>query len=66
MTKQGVTGIAHSAWEALRGRVARLDEQDAPQEEILRRFGQYVGRWKRWLLTGVPESAVSAAFRVPC
>jgi hypothetical protein len=38
--KQGVTGIAPSAWEAFRGRVARLYEQDAPQEEILRRIGQ--------------------------
>ena len=47
ITKQGVTGIAPSAWEAFPGRVARLYEQDAPPEEILRRIGQYVRRWKR-------------------
>jgi hypothetical protein len=53
ITKQGVTGVAPSAWEAFRERVARLYEQDAPQEIILRRIGQYVRRWKRWVRSGV-------------
>ncbi|HVS89392.1 MAG TPA: reverse transcriptase domain-containing protein [Candidatus Acidoferrum sp.] len=65
ITKQGVTGVAPSAWEAFRGRVARLYEQDAPQEEILRRIGQYVRRWKRWELSGVREAVVSGAFKWP-
>jgi RNA-directed DNA polymerase len=62
ITKQGVTGIARSVWEAFRGRVARLYEQDAPQEEIRRRIGQYVRRWERWLLSGVRE----CLYRVGC
>jgi hypothetical protein len=36
-------------------RVARLYEQDAPQEEILRRIGQYVRRWKRWVCPSVTK-----------
>jgi hypothetical protein len=52
-TKQGVNGVAPSAWKAFRERVARLYEQDAPQEEILRRIGQYVRRWKRWVCPSV-------------
>ncbi|MGO8735913.1 MAG: hypothetical protein ACLQVM_24325 [Terriglobia bacterium] len=55
ITKQGVGGLTPSAWEAFRGRVARLHEQDAPREEILRHIGQYVRRWKRWVLSGVRE-----------
>jgi RNA-directed DNA polymerase len=53
ITKQGVTGVAPSAWESFRGRVARLYELDAPQEGIRRRIGQYVRCWQRWwLLSG--------------
>jgi hypothetical protein len=62
ITKQGVAGVAASAWEAFRGRVARLYEQDAPREKILRRILQYVRRWKRWLLSGVREVTASGAF----
>jgi hypothetical protein len=51
--RQGVAGVAPSAWEAFEGRGAWLYEQDAPQEEIRRRIGQYVRRWMRWVLTGV-------------
>jgi len=55
-TKRGVTGVAPSAWQAFRERVARLWEQNAPQEEILRR------RWKRWVLSGVRDVTASVAF----
>jgi RNA-directed DNA polymerase len=65
ITKQGVTGVAPSAWEAFRGRVARLMSR-MRREEILRRIGQYVRRWKRWLLSGVQEAALSGSFRVSC
>jgi hypothetical protein len=44
ITKQGVTGVAPSAWEAFRERIARLYEQDASQDFLLRRIGQYVRR----------------------
>jgi hypothetical protein len=44
ITEKGVTGVAPSAWEAFQERVARLYEQNAPQEEILRRMEQYVRR----------------------
>jgi len=54
-----VARICVSAREAFREGVARLYEQDAPQEEILRRIGQYVRRWKRWLLNGVRELTVN-------
>lgn len=53
ITKQGMTGIAPSTWEAFRERAARLYEQDAPQEEILLRIGQCVRRWKRWVVSGL-------------
>ncbi|MGA8233488.1 MAG: reverse transcriptase domain-containing protein [Candidatus Acidiferrales bacterium] len=56
ITKQGVTGVAPSAWKAFRVRVARLYERDAPREEIRRRIGQYVRRWKRWLVSGVRDA----------
>lgn len=36
--------------------------QNTPQEEILLRIGQYVRRWKRWVLSGV---TVSGAFNWP-
>ena len=62
LTKRGVTGVAPSAWQAFRERVARLSEQNAPQEEILRRIGQYVRRWKRWVLSGVRDVTASVAF----
>ena len=32
--------------------LARLYEQNAPQEEILRRIGPHVRRWKQWALSG--------------
>ena len=35
---------------------------NATQWEILRRIGQYVRRWKRWVLSGVREVTVSDAF----
>ena len=47
ITKQGVTGVASSAWEGFQERVVRLYEQDGPLEEIRRCIGQYVRRWKR-------------------
>jgi hypothetical protein len=47
ITKQGVTGVAPSAWDGFLERIGRLYEQDAPQEEIRRRIGQYVRRWQR-------------------
>jgi hypothetical protein len=36
-----VTGVAPSTWEAFQERVARLYEQNAPQEEIPRRIEHY-------------------------
>jgi len=63
ITEKGVTGVAPSAWEGFQERFARLYEQDAPREETLRRIGQYVRRWKRWVLSGVRE--VSASFGWP-
>jgi hypothetical protein len=59
ITERGVTGVAPSTWQAFRERVAQLYEQNAPQEEILRRIGQYVRRWKRWALSGVRESCLA-------
>jgi hypothetical protein len=56
ITKKGVTGVAPSAWEGFRERVVRLYEQDATPEEIPRRIGQYVRRWKQWVLSGVREA----------
>jgi hypothetical protein len=38
--------------DGFRGHLARLYEQNARREEILRRIGQYVRRWKRWSLSG--------------
>jgi hypothetical protein len=64
ITEKGVTGVAPSAWEAFQEQVVRLYEQDAPQEEILRRIGQYVRRWRRWVLSGVRD-AVGEAFQWP-
>ena len=55
ITKEGVTGVAPSAWQGFQERVVRLHEQDAPLEEIRRRIGQYVRRWKRWVFSGVLE-----------
>ena len=46
------TMIAPSTWETFQERVARLYEQNAPQEEILRRIEQYVRSWKRRVRTG--------------
>jgi hypothetical protein len=52
ITAKGVTGVAPSAWQGFQERVARLYEQDAPQDEIRRRIEQYVRRWKQWALSG--------------
>ena len=51
--EKGVTGVAPSASERFQERVVLLYEQDAPPEEIRRAIGQYVRRWKRWVLSGV-------------
>jgi hypothetical protein len=53
ITEKGVTGVAPSTWEAFQERVARLYEQNAPQEECLWRIGQYVRRWQQWVISGV-------------
>jgi hypothetical protein len=58
VTEKGVTGVGPSAWQAFRVRVARLYEQNAPQEEILRRNGLYVRRWKQWVVSGMPFQMV--------
>jgi retron-type reverse transcriptase len=63
ITEKGVTGVAPSAWERFQERVVRLYEQDAPPEEIRRRIGQYVRRWKQWVVSGVRE--VRGAFEWP-
>ena len=63
ITQKGVTGVAPSAWQRFQERVARLYEQDAPQDEIRRRIEQYVRRWKRWVMSGV--RGVSNAFVWP-
>ena len=65
ITKQGVTGVAPSSWQAFRERVARLYEHGAPQEETLRRIGQYVRRWKRWMVSGVRDVLIRDAFKWP-
>jgi hypothetical protein len=49
--------------QLVEGRLARLDERDAPPEEIRRRIGQYIRRWKQWAISGVRE--VRAAFEWP-
>jgi hypothetical protein len=54
-----VTGVALR----LDKHFARLYEQDAPQEEIQRRIGQYVRRWKRWVLSGVQKAWEEVAFK---
>jgi hypothetical protein len=63
ITEKGVTGVAPSAVDGFRERVARLYEQDAPPEQIRRRIGQYVQRWKRWVSSGVRD--VSGSFEWP-
>ncbi len=55
ITAKGVTGVAPSIWKVFRERVARLYEQNALQEKILRRIGQYVRRWQQWVLSGLGE-----------
>jgi hypothetical protein len=55
ITEKGVTGVEPSTWEAFQERVARLYEQNAPQEEILRRIEQYVRRWKGWVWSGLGD-----------
>jgi hypothetical protein len=50
-----VTGVAPSAWEAFRGRVFWLHEQDAPREEILRRIGQHVSALEAVGASSQPE-----------
>jgi hypothetical protein len=63
ITEKGVTGVAPSTWEAFQERVARLYEQNAPQEEILRRIEQYVRRWKQWVRSwGVATVSGSCAW----
>jgi hypothetical protein len=42
--------------ERFQEHVARLYEQDAPPEEIWQRIGQYVQRWKRWVVSGIEVS----------
>jgi RNA-directed DNA polymerase len=64
ITEKGVTGVAPSAWEGFLERVARLYEQNAPQEETLRRIGQYVRRWKQWVRSGVGDVSSSMRDRV--
>lgn len=59
ITEKGVTRVAPSAWQGFQERVARLYEQDAPPEEARRRIGQYVRRWRRWVLGGVREVSES-------
>ncbi|MGD1092890.1 MAG: reverse transcriptase domain-containing protein [Bryobacteraceae bacterium] len=56
ITEKGVTGVAPSTWDGFQERVARLYEQDAPQQETRRRIGQYVRRWRRWVLGGLGAS----------
>jgi len=49
VTEKGEAGVAPSAWEAFRGRVARLYEEDAP------RFGIGV----HWAIRSVLEAVVA-------
>jgi len=65
ITKQGVTGVAPSAWEAFRERLARPYEQDAPREETRRCMRQGVRRWQRWVLSGTRDETASDAFNWP-
>lgn len=53
ITEKGVTGVAPSTWDAFQERVVRLYERDEPPEEIRRLVGQYVRRWRSWVLSGV-------------
>src|ERR1035441_1556388 len=55
ITKQGVTGVAPSTWDAFQERLVRLYEQDAPLEEIRRGVEAYVRRWKRWVVSGLGD-----------
>ena len=65
ITKQGVTGIAPSAWNGFQERVARLYEQNAPLEVIQRGVALYVRRWNRWMLGRVRDVFVCDAIRLP-
>jgi hypothetical protein len=65
ITKQGVTGVAPSAWQGFRGRVARLYEQNAPLEVIRRGVEQYVRRWKRRVLSGIGDVIAGDVFKPP-
>jgi hypothetical protein len=57
-TSQDLPSVA-TEWSGRRAyfedEVPGLYERDAPQEQILRRIGQYVRRWKRWVFSGVRE-----------
>lgn len=63
VTAQGVTGVAPSTWARFQDRVARLYEQDASPEDIRRRIGHYVRRWRRWVVSGLRDQL--AAFVWP-
>jgi len=45
-TKKGIGFLEQVVW---------LYEQNAPQEEIVRRIGQYVRRWMRWVRSGASD-----------
>jgi hypothetical protein len=60
-----MTGVAPSAWNGFRERVARLYEQNAPLEVIRRGVELYVRRWKRWVRSGVRYVIIRDAFKWP-
>jgi hypothetical protein len=48
ITKEGVTEVAPSTYDAFQARLVRLYAQNARLEETRRGVELYVRRWKRW------------------
>ena len=57
ISAEGIIGVAAPSVHAFQERVLRLYEQNAPPEVIRRRIGDYVRRWKLWVVSGIPDSA---------
>jgi hypothetical protein len=56
---------AHSGYAKQESEIHWGKMQDAPQEKNLRRVGQYVRPWKRWVLSGMRDVIVDDAFKLP-
>ena len=58
----GVIGVAPSAYAAFQERLVRLYEQNATPDELRRRVGQYVRRWRQWAVSGLGNWAETSGW----